>query len=596
MQNFTPSPGTGDLYVDPYYVDPINGNFSLNSSSQLIGAGQYGYDMGAVPYTVRPLMPTDLQIATTPNEFDVTLSWVNPTQNTDGSVLTSLSGVLIYRNDEIAADLSGMVPGAPVQYTDTVPVQGDYRYRILAYTDVEGLHAFTREQWIGPPDWAAPTGPDAYGYLAFESVDPGGPVFDWIEIDPGMGGSGSLLNFTQDDQTFQVNLPFPFKYYGLEFELISVCSNGWLAMGPTDETDYSNSAIPNADGPPAMLAPFWEDLSPQQSGSVSYCYDWVNHWFTVEFYRVRQCLPETAFETFQVILYDPAHHPTATGDGKILFQWLDVTDPTQATFGIENQAEAVGLQLGLDNAFAGSFLGVQDGHAVLFLPPAESFPIAVTLTPETWPIIIPPAGGSFDYTIELSAPTSVQTFDVWIDAVLPNGSVYGPVIARTVTQQAGQSLSRDMTQNVPGGAPAGSYLYRAMIGDQDLGVVWSLDSFEFSKSGVVQGSAGSWACVETARGDETTREEDAGALLLCSNTPNPFNPLTTLRFSLSEAARVHLEVYNMQGQKLGTLVEGWRDAGVHEVTFDGSGLASGMYLYRLQVGELISTGKMILLK
>jgi len=78
--------------------------------------------------------------------------------------------------------------------------------------------------------------------------------------------------------------------------------------------------------------------------------------------------------------------------------------------------------------------------------------------------------------------------------------------------------------------------------------------------------------------------------------PNPFNPLTTLSFALPEAAKVSLSVYDISGSLVATLANGWRSAGMHEVTFDGSKLASGVYFYRLQAGEFVSGGKMVLLK
>lgn len=597
MVNFTPSPGTGDLYVNPNFVNPSLGNFSLNSTSQLIGAGQGGYDMGAVPFAVRPLMPTDLEIVTQPGEFTAELSWVNPTQNTDGSALSSLNGVMIYRNNQLVADLTGMAPGAAAQFTDTVPIQESYRYKVLAYTGVNGLYVFTVDQWIGPSSTTLPTGPDAYGYMALENSDPGGPAFDWIEIEPSMGGSGTSLAFTQDDQTFPVDLPFTFKYYGLGYDQISVCSNGWIAMGLTDDTDYSNSAIPNADGPPAMLAPFWEDLSPQLSGGVSYYYDETNHWFIVEYYRVRQYLPETAFETFEAILYDPVHYPSATGDGMILFQWLEVSDPTQATFGIENQVEAVGLQLGLDNSYDPTMIGVQNNYAILFQPPEDAFPVVVTLTPENPPIIIPAGGGSFNYTVDLSTPVNAETFDVWIDAVLPNGQEYGPMLNRTITLPAGQGMTRYMTQNVPGSGPAGEYLYRSTIGDYTLGVIWSQDQFGFTKSGTRESAIGSWECFESSAPCAVTDDViPVSEYALYPNTPNPFNPETTIRYALPLASQVRIEVFNSQGRKVSTLVDGWREAGGHEVNFDGSALASGVYIYRLQAGDYRAGGKMVLVK
>jgi hypothetical protein len=578
----------------------LNGDFSLNATSPLIGAGQAEYDMGAIPYTVRPLMPTDLQVVTTPNEFDVALSWTNPIENTDGSAISSLNGVMIYRNGELIADLNGVTPGAYAEYNDAVPIQDAYRYKILAYTDIDGLYAFTLKGWIGPPITTLPTGPDAYGYVALESGDPGGPAFNWTEIAPTAGGAGTEVAelTTQDDFSALVDLPFSFQYYGLSYDQITICTNGWVAFGDAvTEVDWSNSAIPDADGPPAMLAPFWEDLNLEHGGQIATYHDAAAGTFTVEFYQVPQWTPETALETFQVVLYDPAQHPTTTGDGKILFQWLTVSDPSEATFGIENQAEAVGIELGMNGAYDPTSLGVQNDYAVLFTPPEENFPVAVTLTPESLPIVIPATGGSFNYTVDLSAPVNAATFDVWMDVVLPNGAVYGPVLSRSITMQPAQSMTRDMSQEIPGNAPAGEYFYRSFIGDEAMGVIWSCDTFAFTKEGVSDGASGSWSCIENgAQAGELNFDASAAKYVLHSNSPNPFNPVTTISFSLPQASLVSLEVYNSQGSRVAILVDGWRNTGAHDVTFDGSSLASGVYIYQLQAGDFVEAGKMVLMK
>jgi len=78
--------------------------------------------------------------------------------------------------------------------------------------------------------------------------------------------------------------------------------------------------------------------------------------------------------------------------------------------------------------------------------------------------------------------------------------------------------------------------------------------------------------------------------------PNPFNPSTALSFDLPIASFVNLAVFDIFGRLVATLADGWREAGVHEVTFDGSGLPSGIYLYRLSAGEFTSGGKMVLMK
>ena len=83
---------------------------------------------------------------------------------------------------------------------------------------------------------------------------------------------------------------------------------------------------------------------------------------------------------------------------------------------------------------------------------------------------------------------------------------------------------------------------------------------------------------------------------LHQNHPNPFNPVTVLSFDIPRSEHVQLEVFNLIGQRVITLINGRLDAGNHEVEFDGSHLASGLYLYRLTAGEYSATNKMLLLK
>ena len=83
---------------------------------------------------------------------------------------------------------------------------------------------------------------------------------------------------------------------------------------------------------------------------------------------------------------------------------------------------------------------------------------------------------------------------------------------------------------------------------------------------------------------------------LLQNYPNPFNPVTEIKFTLPEATRVTLRVYNIIGQEVASLVNGIEEAGYHNVSFDGSKLSSGTYIYRLQTNNFIQTKKMVLLK
>ena len=83
---------------------------------------------------------------------------------------------------------------------------------------------------------------------------------------------------------------------------------------------------------------------------------------------------------------------------------------------------------------------------------------------------------------------------------------------------------------------------------------------------------------------------------LSQNYPNPFNPSTTIRYGLPNRSHVTLTVFNTLGQQVAQLVNGDMEAGYHEVKFDGSKLASGVYLYRMQAGAYTSTRKLVLVK
>ncbi len=94
--------------------------------------------------------------------------------------------------------------------------------------------------------------------------------------------------------------------------------------------------------------------------------------------------------------------------------------------------------------------------------------------------------------------------------------------------------------------------------------------------------------------------KEAGAVpisySLDQNYPNPFNGQTTIRFALPQAAQVRLTLYNLRSQTVAQLVDGWRAAGFHEVTWDAANLASGMYFCRIQAGDFTAIRKMMLVK
>ena len=86
------------------------------------------------------------------------------------------------------------------------------------------------------------------------------------------------------------------------------------------------------------------------------------------------------------------------------------------------------------------------------------------------------------------------------------------------------------------------------------------------------------------------------AFKLHQNYPNPFNPSTTITYELPKASQVSLTVYDVLGREVSVLVNERRKAGVYEVKFDGSNLASGVYFYRMQAGDFVQSKRLLLLR
>ena len=490
-----------------------------------------------------------------------TIDWTAPTAGAHGGYWPAVSwtGQRVYRDGSMVADLTG----TNTSYTDNVTVQGWYSYG-ASYYNASGespvVHATPDPVFIGPPEmqWIP---------------------YDWVEINT----VGTNTGITGDDQNlgpFPMGFDYPW-YDAMTYNSIRVCSNGFLSFTSTS-TSWSNAPIPSTGAPNDLVAPWWEDLYPPGGGSIWYHYDATNRRFIMEFDHVAP-FSGTGTATFEAIFY-----PT----GIIDFMYMDLGWTGSATVGIENGAGTVGIQCTYNGSGP---LEPTNQSGIRIFPPFYTPPtdLEVTVYPYHTPVEVYP-GGLFWYIGGLNNySASPITFDLWSEVILPGGTRYGPLLQiNNLTLPGGASLERAVRVNIPYNAPPGEYQYYAAVGDYP-GTVIDDDQFPFTILNVPPVSSNNeWS----AEMSESNIVPVPSEFVLGSASPNPFNPSTTLSFSLPEMAKVQLVVYDVSGREVATLINGMMEAGAHETQFNAGDLSSGIYFYRLTAGDFTSVKKMVLVK
>ena len=324
-----------------------------------------------------------------------------------------------------------------------------------------------------------------YGYYAIESEDSGNfdaPVYDWIEIAPANGGSGTLVDpthSTSDGFMAIMDLPFVFTYFGENYDRISICSNGYVSLGETENMFARNRTIPSGVGSRAMIAPFWDNLTDLSSGNVYTHYFPDEHIFVIQWDNMRNVY-NYSYEIFELILCDPEFNSGETGDGDIKFQYKEINNVDQndnyATVGIENEAQTEGLLMTFANIYNPTAHTLQDESAIIFTTKSDFF----------------------------------------------------------------------------------------------------------------------------VSNDENTVQNTT--CILDQNYPNPFNPSTTINYSLTEEQQVKLNIYNIRGELVKSLVNSIQHSGKYSVQWNGrdmnnKSVSSGIYFYKLiKNNKSIATRKCLLLK
>lgn len=213
---------------------------------------------------------------------------------------------------------------------------------------------------------------------------------------------------------------------------------------------------------------------------------------------------------------------------------------------------------------------------------------------------VPPGGGNLYFDVYLSNNSgAAQDFDAWLASEYEGGPPSTLVLRSFTNYLAGWAINRPNTfYPVAAGWAAGNYEMYGRCGNVPNDV-WAEDFFPFVKSGVSDGQPFQPYPVDGAPNPFDVIDKSGTIVTdftLVGAYPNPFNPTTTISYAIGNDGNVTLSVYDITGREVASLVDGYRVAGVHEVAFDASELASGVYVYKLTSGNQTATAKIVLMK
>ncbi len=481
-------------------------------------------------------------------------------------------------------------------------------------------------------------------------------AYDWLEISPQASGPGTAVpEGAGNDWVQAINLPFTVTFYGQPQTQLQVGADGWVRVGPpqTADTLYRNIDIPNPRVPNGCIFICWDDLfpyDPTNGGDIAYYYDQPNGRFILEYHLVPHFSPRTNKTTAQLIIYDTTVRPTATGDNEFQLQYqrLDYDDGVEdadASIGLEDSSGTRGLQLVYDGQYeehcytfgpgtalrftTGAF-GAVSGQVLVFPPIDDMTQITAIFGADTIPV---DAQGRFfedsviagGYTLTIGYPGyevglnpavivaggDTATADFLLYRLDPPRALAGvyDTSAAEIHLQWNWPLWHDIDAG-PHGAGAldelsgfevwdGTTLLATVADTAFTQITDHAGAYNLYVRAVYDGGRSDTSNhyrVDVAAGVAPAPGALPTAFYLKPNYPNPFNPQTRIEFGLPRASTVRLEVFDILGRSAVVLVDGAQPAGIHTVTFNANGLASGVYYCRLQAGDFTRIQKMLLLR
>jgi len=442
----------------------------------------------------------------------------------------------------------------------TCPDSHDVNFEIFISDSADNtwLDGFSIEVYntsVGPG-----TGPDEYGYYIYDDTDTltgYAPTFDWYS-----GAMSLVTEITDEDaDTVTYALPFTFPFYGLSYNNIGLCSNGFMEMGASTYRFGANEPIPSASGPRRLIAPFWDDL-------------------------------------------DPRPAPTGTGDiyyaqdREILFLYDTVANPSSNTVGIEDHTQTRGLQYVYNGNYNQSAVPLANGRAILATTKA---PAGIWLY-TTYYTFDDSAGGNNNGQIEPG-----ETIEIYV--VVENGgnatayNVSGLLTTSDpdaiVTQDS--AFFGDITPATSAGNYGSPFVAQISATPSDTTIGFTL--YLSCNDGVYQKSDYFTFYLYGPPGVEENKMVAPGAVSLIVE-PNPFVQVTDIRYLITSIGhqKPTLKIYDVSGRLVKDFSKQLYATGhLSSVTWDGTDsngrrVANGVYFINLDVAGEKQNTKLIMLK
>jgi len=591
----------------------------------------------AIPYTLAeddaPAAVSDLVV--TPDAggaLSCVLDWVNPDLTFNGDPLTELLETRVYRDGVLIYTNSSPGIGDPDSYTDAPTASGLYNYAVAAYNSVGEGPSVSFETWVGEDV------PNVVENLLLEDDD-GDGYLTWVNPTTGLNGGA-----------------FNEAILGYHLER----SDGIIIEVTGEVTEYTDTTIPSADYYSYNVVPY---NSVGDGGSVTSNTEWIGDAFSGILIIDLDPTPtgstlQTSIENFyagSVALATSIDEYPITQDIDAVFllvgiyssnyqlQEADVTALTNYLDGGGNVYLEGGDTWAFDvpTSLHGYFniTPLMDGTSDLATVDGADFlagmtwsysgennwidqlaPIAPAVTIFSNTAIGYDCGIAYDsgtyktvgISFEITGLGGTNTLDEAVEGIGNFFGIFGPqpdpgYIEGTVVIADGAGDVEDVVVEVGGETtnPAADGTYSLELQPGTYDVTATLTGYDTEVIVGVIVTEGN-----TTTGVDFTLVTDVdetviAATKLNGNYPNPFNPVTTIGYSIKETGNVTLEVYNLRGQLVKRLVNEVKQTGDYTVNWNGTdnsnkSVSSGVYFYKMvsegNIGRYTSTKKMILMK